>query len=394
MVREIRLDVTGDNIHASRKRAGVQGEGNATDVVIAFDESWDGYAKKITWWDAVEENPVERTLTADLLVDLASDTRTYRTAIPAEPLALEGECTLVIDGYATGKCYSRARSIAVRLEVEPAPIADNAGEPTDPTPTQAEQLQAQIDTLLGDMSEQAALAQGGAVEAESAKEAAQAAQTAAAASEESARSYAEAAEQSSLDAGNSAEAAGEHAEAAVRAREAIEGMTAKAVTLAPGSAAEVKKSVTDGAVELTFGIPKGDPGVSGVYVGPGDMPEGYDVQIDPDGDATDFVEELFREGNAQVQRVAQEGEAQTEAVKGAASHPPVPGENGYWMVWDTETGGYVESGLALPDYAPKMVTFEVEPTTGELIQTATTAAHRLEFAVNGDGYLEVSINNG
>lgn len=29
---------------------------------------------------------------------------------------------------------------------------------------------------------------------------------------------------------------------------------------------------------------KGDPGVSGVYVGSGDMPEGYNVQIDPDGD--------------------------------------------------------------------------------------------------------------
>lgn len=29
---------------------------------------------------------------------------------------------------------------------------------------------------------------------------------------------------------------------------------------------------------------KGDPGISGVYVGPGDMPEGYNVQIDPDGD--------------------------------------------------------------------------------------------------------------
>jgi hypothetical protein len=30
---------------------------------------------------------------------------------------------------------------------------------------------------------------------------------------------------------------------------------------------------------------KGDPGVSGVYVGSGDMPEGYNIQIDPNGEA-------------------------------------------------------------------------------------------------------------
>jgi hypothetical protein len=29
---------------------------------------------------------------------------------------------------------------------------------------------------------------------------------------------------------------------------------------------------------------KGEPGVSGVYVGSGDMPDGYNVQIDPDGE--------------------------------------------------------------------------------------------------------------
>lgn len=31
---------------------------------------------------------------------------------------------------------------------------------------------------------------------------------------------------------------------------------------------------------------KGDKGESGVYVGSGDMPDGYNVQIDPDGDST------------------------------------------------------------------------------------------------------------
>lgn len=30
---------------------------------------------------------------------------------------------------------------------------------------------------------------------------------------------------------------------------------------------------------------QGPQGVSGVYTGPGDMPEGYNIQIDPDGEA-------------------------------------------------------------------------------------------------------------
>ena len=30
-------------------------------------------------------------------------------------------------------------------------------------------------------------------------------------------------------------------------------------------------------------------------------------------------------------------------------HPPVPGSNGYWLVWDTDKNEYVESQLALPE---------------------------------------------
>lgn len=30
------------------------------------------------------------------------------------------------------------------------------------------------------------------------------------------------------------------------------------------------------------------------------------------------------------------------------NHPPIPGDNGYWMLWDTDKGTYVESELPLP----------------------------------------------
>ena len=31
------------------------------------------------------------------------------------------------------------------------------------------------------------------------------------------------------------------------------------------------------------------------------------------------------------------------------NHPPVPGDNGYWLLWDTDNGAYVESDLPLPE---------------------------------------------
>ena len=31
------------------------------------------------------------------------------------------------------------------------------------------------------------------------------------------------------------------------------------------------------------------------------------------------------------------------------NHQSIPGENGYWMLWDTDNGAYVESDLPLPE---------------------------------------------
>lgn len=31
------------------------------------------------------------------------------------------------------------------------------------------------------------------------------------------------------------------------------------------------------------------------------------------------------------------------------NHPPIPGNNGYWLLWDTDKGEYVESDLPLPE---------------------------------------------
>ena len=152
MDRIIEVKVSGNHLSKDNKNAGVRGEANVTKLRIAFDEGWDNYAKKVTFWDAHGNNPVERTLTTDYIEDIVNDTRIYLIPIPAEPMAEAGTMTFVIDGYIEGK---RQRSMSDVLEVKDAPIADNAGEPADPTPTQAEQLQAQIDNIIGEVQEAA-----------------------------------------------------------------------------------------------------------------------------------------------------------------------------------------------------------------------------------------------
>lgn len=148
MDRIIEVKVCGNHISKDNKYAGVCGEGNVTKLRITFDEGWDGYSKTVTFFDAHGNNPVKRIQGVDLIEDITKDARTYLTPIPPEPLAIAGELTFVVDGYFDGK---RQRSIADKLVVRDSPITDDAGEPTDPTPSQAEQIQGEIEKIKGDI---------------------------------------------------------------------------------------------------------------------------------------------------------------------------------------------------------------------------------------------------
>ena len=146
--RLINILVDGSHLTKDRGTAGVQHEGNSTVLRIKFDETWDNLAKSVTWWNAKGLNPVVRVLTVDMLEDIQTDTRIYRCPIPAEPLTEAGMCTFVIDGFLDGK---RQRSVSDQLKVTPAPYAANAGTTADPTPTQAEQLQAQMEAVVANI---------------------------------------------------------------------------------------------------------------------------------------------------------------------------------------------------------------------------------------------------
>ena len=102
---------------------------------------------------------------------------------------------------------------------------------------------------------------------------------------------------------------------------------------------------------------QGEQGVSGVYVGSGEMPEGYNVQVDPDGEAV----VLFPELSIGTVETLPEGSDATATITGTAEHPtlnlglpmgaqgedgqrgidgytPYPGDNGNWFINGVDTG--------------------------------------------------------
>ena len=144
MDRIVEVKVNGSNVTKDSQYAGTQGEGNSTYLRIEFDDGWDGFTKTITWWDAKGENPTPRVLTADALEDITASTRIYLTPIVPEALAIWGQCMFAIDGYINGK---RRRSAYASMVVRPNGNGEDIAI-EDVTPSQAEQLQGQIDTLL------------------------------------------------------------------------------------------------------------------------------------------------------------------------------------------------------------------------------------------------------
>lgn len=195
MDRIINVKVGGNHLSKDNKNAGVKGEANVTRLRITFDEGWDIFSKKVTFWDAKGNNPV----VIDLVPHMADQSGlTYLVLIPAEPMAEAGALTFVIEGTKDDKVQ---RSLSDKLVVKDAPIAENAGQPIPPTEDELTQLQGEIESIKSDILG-AALSKTMAVKAmqdagkakdaaEWAKKAAQDAQDKAEDSESRAEEYAE-----------------------------------------------------------------------------------------------------------------------------------------------------------------------------------------------------------
>ena len=144
--RIITAAVTGETIKLSNKTAGAAGSFNAVSLSLTFDSAWDGTTKKLYFFDAYGKNAVYRLLTTDLLVDGA-----YIVPIPAEPLAYAGEMTITIRGVdfatngTTAERIIMSASTTMKVLSAITPASDVA--PVEPTPTQTEQLQGEIDGI-------------------------------------------------------------------------------------------------------------------------------------------------------------------------------------------------------------------------------------------------------
>lgn len=303
MDRVINIKVGGYHLTKDNNVAGVRGEGNVQYLRITFDESWDKFAKTITFYDAQGNNPVKRIQGVDLIEDITTDARTYLTPIPPEPMAIAGNLTFVIDGYYEG---TRQRSISDELIVKDAPITDNANEPTDITPTQAEQLQGQIDYIKGNIQE-AVIAKEGAEEARNKAEQ----------SEKNALRYAE---ESAADA-DEAEAQANNAKVYSENAEEYANKAEEAISHNP-VIVDGYWHIWNATIEeyINTGI-KAQAG-SEVYVGD-NPPDSADVIIDPNGES--------------------------------ALYAPYIGENGNWYTFNPETQTFTDSGhkaIAKDGYTP------------------------------------------
>lgn len=141
MDRIIEVKVCGSHLTKDSNKAGTKGEANMTRLRITFDENWEDFAKRVIFWDAYGQNPVKVVLGTNLIEDIQKSTRVYLVSIPAEAMARAGWLTFSIQGTLDNK---NQVSITSKLEVNDSP---DILEPLEPTPSELEQMQAEIETI-------------------------------------------------------------------------------------------------------------------------------------------------------------------------------------------------------------------------------------------------------
>lgn len=151
MDRTINVTVNGEFVRKDSKNAGVQGEGNVTFLHIQLSAEWESFSKRIVWRNALGENPTAILLfnpVSDLLE--GKDPLIFDTYIPSEPLAVPGWCSFTIEGFRDSDPSAVTITLTDYLAVKPN---DAYNAPAEPTPTQAQQLQLQIDGIVPQVTE-------------------------------------------------------------------------------------------------------------------------------------------------------------------------------------------------------------------------------------------------
>lgn len=179
MTRTIPLKIQNEYITGDKVLIGAAGSHNDVVLRMEFSPMWEGLTKTVQFRDALGETTIEVLLTADMLE--ADDTSVYLAPVPNGAKKYAGEMTLCVKGatVAGGKETRATTAVYGRFTVGESKWDTSAETEQDVTPTQAEQLQSQIDAVLGTINGAAASANAAAASAQSAAESAETATAAA-----------------------------------------------------------------------------------------------------------------------------------------------------------------------------------------------------------------------
>ena len=236
MTRTIPLKIQNEYITGDKCMIGAVGSHNDVILRMEFSGMWDGLTKMVQFRDALGEATIEVLLTADMLE--VDDTSVYLVPVPNGAKKHAGEMTLCVKGAAVaGEKETRATTAVYgRFTVAESKWSADAETEQDVPPTQAEQLQSQIENVLATIVD----ARKAATEAAKSAEGAALSQSRAQTSEQYAGEYAQGAANSAASASSSATAAASSATAA----KASENAAAGSATSASASATSAGKSAT------------------------------------------------------------------------------------------------------------------------------------------------------
>lgn len=179
MTRTIPLKIQNEYIAGDKVLIGAAGSHNDVVLRMEFSPLWEGLTKTVQFRDALGEKNIETLLTADLLEK--NSTTVYMVPVPNGAKKYAGEMTLAVKGAAVSGDKETRATTAVHgaFTVGESKWDTSAETEQDVNATQAEQLQRQIDAVLGTINGAAASANAAAASAQSAAESAETATAAA-----------------------------------------------------------------------------------------------------------------------------------------------------------------------------------------------------------------------
>lgn len=242
MNRKISLSIEDIYIKYTGEAFGATGSHNALTLRMIFGSAWDGTAKTAYFTDALGSASVSIVLGLDKLVGGA-----YEVDVPSEALKYAGEATVTIKGVLTsGDTTTKAITTAAgHFRVLDSELPESAGNAGTITPSDKEQLQAEIDGLENLFTTTKTAAEAAAANAKVSETAAKASETAAASSASSAEASKTAAADSAGTAAGKATDASNSASKAAASQTAAKSSEDKAK--ASETAAESAKTAAEAA---------------------------------------------------------------------------------------------------------------------------------------------------